>query len=157
MNNLLFRFDPDTKEAVEIVLIDFQIMREACPSMELAYCIYSSTTTKFREKHLHEMLQLYADEFRRHCDVVGVEYLPGFSYEALQRRFHRAKLMGAVLGIQFLPIVLKDALDAPDMEKFSQDKELSEMMISAMGTRPTEQYKERLYELIKELHNEGVI
>jgi len=150
-------YDPEAKEAVEVVLIDLQIMRAACLSLELASCFFSSTSTKFRERYLHEMMQLYADEFGSHCDVLGVEYLPGFSYDTVQRRFHRAKVMGAVMGIQFLPIVLKDALDAPDMENFTQEKDLSEMIISEMATRPTEQLKERLHELIKELHNEGVI
>jgi len=129
-------------------------MREACPTQDLAYCIYPSTSPAFRENYLDEMLQLYADEFRRLCDTVGVEYLPDFSFEALKRRFHRAKLMGALLRIMVLPIMLNDA---SDMENFKEDVDLSEMIKTAMSSPAAEQYKEKVYQLVKELNNEGVI
>jgi len=104
------------------------------------------------------MLQLYADEFMRHCDTIGVEYLPGFGHEALKRRFHRAKYMGAFLGVMVLPLMIKESSDTPvDMEKFKKDVDLSEIMVAATGVSPTGKYKERLYGLVKELYDEGVL
>jgi thiamine kinase-like enzyme len=102
INNLLFRYDEVTRKAVELLLIDLQVMQEACPTMDLTYLIYTSTTTEFRQKHLEDMLKLYYNSFKSYCDKLGVGYLPGFSLEALKRRFHTSTYNGINHGLNGL-------------------------------------------------------
>jgi hypothetical protein len=158
INNLLFRYDEVTNKAVELVLIDLQMMREACPTTDLAYLIYTSTTSEFRKKHLEDMLMLYYMSFKSYCDQLGVEYLPGFSFENLKLRFHITKLLGLVMAVMALPIMLKDAKDVQDLEKVSLGADVGEMFASLMGnTDGNLLFKDRLLGVCHDLFNEGVI
>jgi len=107
---------------------------------------------------LKDFLRLYADEFMFHCDALGVPYLPGFSYESLVRRFHRSKVVGFIMGMIILPVLLKDAKEAQDLDSLKGDMDIGEMFISALGPQGDNiVYKQRLYALCKEMYAEGVI
>lgn len=121
INNMLFRYDPLTKKAVDLVLIDLQMMMDACPTSDLGYAIYSSTSPQPRKKYLKDWLRLYCNQFMLHCDALGVPYLPGFNFESLVRRFHRSKLVSFITATIILPVLLKVATQAHDLDSCEED------------------------------------
>jgi len=158
INNLLFRYNKSGNKPEEIVLIDLQMVREACPTMDMVYVLYSSTDSEFRKKHLDEMLELYHDEFLRNCSLLDVEPLPGFSVEELKRRFHVSKILGYCLAIMVLPIMLKDAADVMDLEKMKEGSGLDDMFNTlAENAGSNKAYSRRITEMARELYEEGVL
>jgi len=158
VNNLLFRYDEKTKKAIELVLIDLQVMSDNCPTNDLVYLFYTSVSTEFRRKHMNEMLELYYNHFRNYCDQLGVEYLPGYSLEALKRRFHRSKLIGFMMCLMVLPIILKDTTNMEHLDKSTKTDDLAEMFNSIIGGEGKNvSYRERLLGVAQDLYDEGVI
>src|ERR1700733_11197820 len=93
-NNMLFKYDQETKKPTSIILVDLQMPTECCVTNDLQYVMYSSTSASLKKDHLNGLLQLYHDKFNGVCKLLKTETLPGFDIEALKYRFHLAKPFG---------------------------------------------------------------
>ncbi|CAL8069689.1 unnamed protein product [Orchesella dallaii] len=157
-NNMLFKHNGATKKAERIMLVDFQLTREACPTADLVYLIYTSTSLEYRKAHLDEVLQLYHDRFNEICSLMEVDTLPDFNMTSLKRRFHRSKLMGYLMAIIGLPIMLIEKGDEINLEEVDQSMEMEEMFTQAFGHKNQSQtYRKRIIEVAQELYDDGVI
>ena len=119
---MLFRYDPETGKPLKTMLVDLQLFREACPTLDLVYFIYTGTTPEFRKEYLNQLLELYADSFLHYCKVLEVKTLPGFSCAELKRRFHLGKIFGLIISIMLLPIMLSEPEDAPDLDTLKRKR-----------------------------------
>ncbi|ODM91728.1 hypothetical protein Ocin01_14956 [Orchesella cincta] len=157
-NNMLFQHNKVTKKAERIMLVDFQLTRDACPTADLVYLVYTSTTLEYRKAHLDEALQLYHDRFNEVCSLMGVETLPDFNMTSLKRRFHRSKLMGYMMATIGLPIMLIQKGEEINLEDFDQNVNIEEMMTQAFGNKNEgQEYKKRIIDVAQELYDDGVI
>jgi len=155
---MLFKHNEVTKKAERIMLVDFQLTRDACPTADLVYLIYTSTTLEYRKAHLDKVLKLYHDRFNEVCSLMDVESLPGFNLQTLKTRFHRSKLMGYMMALIGLPIMLTQKGDEINMEEIDQSVDMEEMLSQAFGNKNEgQEYKTRIIDVAQELYDDGVI
>jgi hypothetical protein len=162
VNNMLFRYKNDGNRAIpeEVVLVDLQIYRQACPTTDLAYLLVSSVPFQVRTKHEAEFMEIYYKSFIATCEHFSVAPMPGFTLATLKRRYRRAKIFGFFMGIPLLQIVLKDPVDAVDMDKISGDNMVD--MFENMLTQNPKAKKDILLQkqyagLAQELYDDGII
>jgi len=162
LNNLLFKCNPKTGEPERVIIVDFQMCRETCPAMDLAYFIYSGSgaSSKLRQSIEAELLQTYFDTFMEVCNALNCEPLPGFSLGALKYRFYRMKVFGAALATILAPIMLLKSEDAKDLDKDTKSTDLGDMfkevtdMVHNAGGKV---FKLRMSDLATELYEIGVL
>ncbi|CAG7725729.1 unnamed protein product [Allacma fusca] len=156
VNNFLFRYNEDGSKPEEVCLLDFQLMREACPTTDLAYFIYTSVDGPTRTKHLKDFLKLYHDTFAATCDQLGVETMPGFNYESLLIRFRQAKIFGMMISLPLLFAVLKNPEKAEDLDTLELDN-VGDIFAKGMNLNDENfLLRHRLSEVIQELYDDGV-
>lgn len=142
------------------MLIDFQLTREGCPTIDLVYLLYTSTTVDFRRKHLEQTLTLYHDQFAKVCKTLGVEALPDFGVSTLKRKFHRSKVIGFMMAVTTFPMMLReDKKNVNNLEHVDNNVEMEDMFLEAFaeGAGGSALYKTRILEIAEELYEEGVI
>ncbi|ODM94100.1 hypothetical protein Ocin01_12583 [Orchesella cincta] len=71
LSNLLFRYNDRGKPAA-VTLVDYQLAREACPTLDLVLFLYTSIRASIRIPDLDEILRVYHDAFVRNCEALQV-------------------------------------------------------------------------------------
>jgi hypothetical protein len=149
-------YDGVTGKPEKVTLVDLQMVREGCPTLDLVIFLLSSTALS--RKCQYELLEIYHDEFLKHCNALKVEVLPGFNLETLRRRYRRSSIFGFVLGIGYLQIILKPKAEAVDLDAMGKEVNMNDLMESALGkVKENSKLKKRLVELVEELYADGVI
>ncbi|CAL8110269.1 unnamed protein product [Orchesella dallaii] len=158
VNNMLFLYnDEGPKKPVSVTLVDWQLNREACPTIDLAYFLFSSVRTSLRIPNLDKLLGIYHDAFVRYCDALQVKPLPGFSFETLKRRYRRAQHYGLLVSLPILSIVLKPPKDSIDMDTVKSE-EVSELFGSVMkGNDENALLKHEISATVLDMYETGVI
>ena len=124
-NNLMFRYDTITGKPAQVIFIDLQLCHEGDPFKDLNYSLYANTTQELRQKHLTSLLHLYYDKFEEICHRLNAPLPPGWSWEELNRRFHRAQIFGVYMGAAGLPLMLQNPDEVKDLEKLESPQEAS--------------------------------
>jgi len=156
-NNMLFKYDPETKKPISIVLVDLQMPSESCVTNDLQYVMSSSTHASLRKECLDELLQLYHDKFNHYCKLLRTESLPGFSIDSLRYRFHMSKPFGWFMASMVLPLTLKEEENCVNLEDLAEDVDLIEAMSNISGGGSTNSvFKVRITELATDMYNDGV-
>jgi len=153
----MFRYDPETGRPVEITLLDLQMPSEACVVNDLEYVVYASTDAELRKNHLDSLLELYHDEFNRHCKKLKVETLPGFTVGELKFRFERAKLLGFFMASMGLPIMLKEEEKAVNLEDIDANADIGEIFTNMTSSGDNSVFRRRLLEVTRDLYEQGII
>jgi len=152
---MLFRYDSN-QNPIETVLLDLQLYREACPTTDLVYFLYSSTTVAVRKPHMETLLRTYYNQFDKLCRLMNCQPLPGWSYENLKLRLRRSKIFGFSLAVPILSVVLKPPNEATDLDSCEGD--MSEMFASVMqGRDKNVRLRNRIVEIATELYEDGVL
>ncbi|CAG7818691.1 unnamed protein product, partial [Allacma fusca] len=164
VNNMLFRYDDPADKTcpTEMIFVDLQLYREGCPTTDLAYMFYTSTTYETRKEHLGSLLKLYHDHFLNYCNVLGVKPLKNFTMQSLLARFNRAKIFGFIAATMILPIILssdcnKDLDTLESKDNGGDDADLSQLLKSLTantGTNPV--LAQRFAEIISEMVESNV-
>lgn len=159
INNMLFRYDNnDPQKPIEVTLVDFQIAREACPTTDLAYFLFTSVRAPLRNKHEDELLQVYYDAFTRYCEALNVKSLPGFTFENLKRRYRRSKIFGLMLSLPLLNVVLKPHEESIDLDKSGEGENIAELFSSVMdGAGSNTKYRDEITASVLNLYEDGVL
>jgi len=157
LNNMMFRYNSVTNKPEQVILVDLQLCRETCPTSDLAYIVYTSTTTEFRKNHLDEVLNIYFQKFNHFCKLLKVETLPDFTLPELKRRFNRKKLFGMFMGAVCMPIFMKErenAVQLDSLEGMSQE----EIFVSVgKNMSSNTKFAEKFTAFAQEMYNEGVL
>lgn len=145
---MLFKYDPeDTGSPQHVILVDFPLVKLACPTIDLACLVYTSTRRNFRKIHLENCLQLYHDTFLDICGQMKVDSLPGFNINSLKSKFRGSALVGLVIAVISLPSDLKHVEQKEEAgEKLQKDKDTD-----------TGLYEEWIVELVEDVCSEGII
>lgn len=154
MNNMLFRYDADNNP-IETILLDLQVYREGCPTTDLAYFFYSSTTAAVRKRNMETFLTTYYDQFSKICQQLDCHPLPGWSFENLKQKYRRSKLLGFSLAMPVLSVVLKPPQESVELD--SLEGNMSKLFSSVMeGRDRNTRLKARIVEIATELYNDGI-
>jgi len=162
LNNLLFKYNEKTNEPESVIVVDYQMCRETCPTMDLAYFIYSGSgaSTRLRQSIVDDLLQTYYDTFMEVCNALNCEPLPGFSFGALKYRLHRMTLFGATMCVILAPIMLLKSEDAKDLDKDEDSGDIGDMIkgvTDLVYSEGGEIFKQRMSEFTTELYEMGVL
>jgi hypothetical protein len=163
VNNILFKYDPLKNTPISVKLVDFQLARENCLTVDLVNFIYLSTTQAFRRENLDKVLRVYYDAFVEYCGLLGVEPYPDFTMSNLVMKFHCAKIWGMINSLFVLPVVLADAADEQIQLNWDQPGgeglnavEMFDQLLK-QGTQSNDKLATRVVQLVQEMAEEGVI
>ncbi|CAL8110271.1 unnamed protein product [Orchesella dallaii] len=158
VNNILFLYNDEVpKKPVKVTIVDWQVNREACPTIDLVYFLFCSVRTSIKIPHLDDLLKVYHDAFLRYCNALEVSPLKGFSFETLKRRFRRAQHFGILVSMPLLSIVLKSVEESFDIDTVQSD-DMGELFRSMMtGSDKNALVKHELSETVLDMYKNGVI
>ncbi|XP_058130303.1 uncharacterized protein LOC131287263 [Anopheles ziemanni] len=120
-NNVLFRYEQD--KPVEVLMIDFQENRYGSPALDLSFFMYMNMTPELREKFWDELLHRYhrtlLDTLCQilHCPVNDSRLEP-YSEENFLKHFARFALYGAMVALNFLPMMMSNEAECEEMSGF---------------------------------------
>ncbi|ODM99564.1 hypothetical protein Ocin01_07131 [Orchesella cincta] len=158
LNNMLFLYnDEEPKKPVKVTLVDWQITREGCPTVELAYFLFSSVRAPLRIANLDDLLKFYHDAFLRYCEALQVKPLKDFTFETLKRRFRRAEYFGVLMALPLLCFVLKPKDQEVDLDKVESD-DIGDVYAAVIdGSDKNVVYADEVSATILNLYEKGVI
>ncbi|KAJ8688567.1 hypothetical protein QAD02_024362 [Eretmocerus hayati] len=150
-NNLMF---DQSQPVPKCLLVDFQLLRYASPSFDLAKLLYVNTTPEFREKSENQMLKYYHDIFREEIlKYDSAALVPTF--QTLLEDWQNRRIVGMVDAAIYLP---GNYLKKQELEKFMNDPRLLERWLfetrfdllgKAMDEDPI--YKDKIRAVVSEL------
>jgi len=161
---MLFKCN-EQNEPESLILVDYQLCREICPTLELSYFIYSGSgaSSVLRQSILDELLETYYTTFMEVCKAMNCDPLPGFSLNALRYRFYRMTPVGAALSTLLTPIMLLNSDDAKDFEKdvdTANSGDVGDMikgLTDIVFTEGDKAFKTRMIDMTKEFYDIGVL
>ena len=159
VNNTMFTYD-DSGKPSKVLLLDLQLVGEACPTVDFARIFYTSLKPDIRQKYTDHFLQIYHDKFLYFCYILKSEPLPGFNMETLRRRYRRLQIDGFILTLSLLNLSLSPPPPAPDSLEFKERKTKSIIEIFKGITEANKNNRnliERLCETAREVYENGVI
>ena len=119
-NNVLFKYTEDGESSLipmEVKFIDLQIVNYLPSALDLAYFIFSSTTSETR-KDLPLLLKTYHEEFIANVNEYGVKL--NYTYEELFEDFRAASIYGLDFALGPLKTILDEKEDVFDMDDFAK-------------------------------------
>ncbi|KAJ8679983.1 hypothetical protein QAD02_015770 [Eretmocerus hayati] len=97
-NNLMF----DQSQPPKCVLVDFQLLRYASPSIDVGMLLYINSTPDFRKKMESQMIEHYYEALRHAISRSDAEIvLP--SCEALKEDWQKRRIVGMTYACMYLP------------------------------------------------------
>ena len=115
-NNVMYKYDEETKSPIDVKFIDLQTVAHASPALDLVYFIYSSTTKEIRN-NLCDLLRIYHDEFITNVNQFGS--LLSYTYEELNDDFYKACFWGLNFAMNALGKHLNSQEDMLDLDDLS--------------------------------------
>lgn len=101
------------KRPVDIILIDYQLMRFATPVTDVVYYIYMSTDGQFLSKHYETVINTYYGTLTavlRECNLNVEEIYPKKIFERQLREYSVLGLVEALISMMIITAPFEDAL-----------------------------------------------
>uniref|UniRef100_A0A182JBX6 CHK domain-containing protein n=1 Tax=Anopheles atroparvus TaxID=41427 RepID=A0A182JBX6_ANOAO len=120
-NNVLFHYKNEEPDG--IVMIDFQENRYGSPALDLSFFMYMNMTPELREKYWDELLRRYHQQLLSalcqvlHCTTAGPR-LEAYSEANFRKHFARFALYGAMVALNFLPMMMGSEEECEEMSGF---------------------------------------
>lgn len=81
-------------------IVDFQLVRYASPTLDLAYLMYLCLTREQREEHLPSLLKYYSDEL--HCRLLEMsDQKSEFNHSLSRDALHSMYVLNVLLNLRF--------------------------------------------------------
>ncbi|XP_046389628.1 uncharacterized protein LOC124158538 [Ischnura elegans] len=159
VNNIMFRdnaMSGKEKKPVDALLVDLQLIRFAPVAIDLLLFLHTSTTRKFRQDNLNELLEEYHKQLG---NIVGKKELDELmSLEKLKESMSELGLFGKVIATGYLPFILNieevdpflkaGSQEPPDFMTFALRDRGEKVLANA---KASEHYKVRLMEAYQEI------
>ncbi|CAL4126184.1 unnamed protein product [Meganyctiphanes norvegica] len=118
-NNVLFRYDEEGLP-VEVMLLDLQVNRMVSLATDLNHFIFASIEGPVRKPNIGQLLNDYYASFSSVIEGYG-ENLP-FTKEELVQEFRNKNAYGLIMGNIYVPTVIMETEDVPDLENIEPGK-----------------------------------
>jgi hypothetical protein len=156
-NNLLFRYDDDSGLPIKCCMIDFQLVTCLPPVRDLMYFFFTTTTKKFRDKYLHELLQFYLDQVYLALDSFGIfKPLPSANifYQSVDDIILDMKenVCDSFIRMSELPLILANNNDSPEFETIYLD---SSGNLTSISLKHNKLLRERFLEILDDFDDLG--
>ncbi|XP_068230084.1 uncharacterized protein [Palaemon carinicauda] len=111
-NNILFRYD-DEGHPIDVMLLDLQMCREASIASDLNYFLYSSVSGDVRVPNIDQIMSVYHKSYKQVLEAAGLPMY--FDEKELMEEFRAKNKIGALSSIGFVPIILLEPEEAPEL------------------------------------------
>ncbi|XP_063225230.1 uncharacterized protein LOC134532595 [Bacillus rossius redtenbacheri] len=146
VNNMLFRYDEETKNLIEVCLIDLQMVKYASPAIDLHYFLSSSLADGIRDEHEDRLLECYHQTLVDTLESVGLN-AGVYSIDDLKKDYADKAHVGFHLGVMVL-----GAVAAEPSEAFEFDNVTAESLQDG-STNPLEKtFRAKGYRPVLEKH-----
>ncbi|KAF9421101.1 hypothetical protein HW555_002813 [Spodoptera exigua] len=125
-NNILYQHRGC--KPVDVVFVDYQLMRFASPVTDIAYFLYMSTDGDFLDKHYDQVLDIYYGTLTavlRHCNLDVNTVYPRNIFEKQLKEYSVLGLIEALVSMMIITAPYEDALKMTEM-KYEHSEEAHE-------------------------------
>ena len=106
-NNILYSYDDRTGKAVDVRLVDWQMVVLADPGRDVYTFLASSTTAAMRKENGKQLIDHYVSCLMSALEKLGLSLADeGFDRQFVTAEVEKSKLFGMISGILYLPIML---------------------------------------------------
>lgn len=154
-NNLMFKYDEETKIPQKICLLDWQLGRYSSPVLDISYFMFSSTDRQLREKHFDKLIKTYHNSLSNTIKKLGSDPEKLFSFNDLLGELKRYGRFGLILAPILLQIITSNPDDIPDMDEFAENMAnnkttVDESMATFASVSSLEVYNQRVRDVVKD-------
>ncbi|KAJ8731326.1 hypothetical protein PYW07_004490 [Mythimna separata] len=123
-NNILYKVMG--RKPVEVIFVDYQLVRLASPVTDIAYFLYMSTDGEFLSKHYDQVLDIYYGTLTavlRHCNMNVENVYPRSIFQKHLKEYSVLGLIEALVSMMIITAPYEDALKMTEMkyEHFDED------------------------------------
>ena len=114
---------------MEVIFIDYQLVRLASPVTDIAYFLYMSTDGEFLNKHYDQVLDIYYGTLTavlRHCNLDVEEVFPRNIFQKHLNEYSVLGLIEALVSMMIITAPYEDALKMTEMKYEHCDEEVHE-------------------------------
>ncbi|CAG9797140.1 unnamed protein product [Chironomus riparius] len=157
VNNVMFKYE--NSKPVEAKYIDFQFARYAPPAMDLVTFFYASSTVKFREKHLKDLLDIYCKTIENELKIHNIP-TSALPRDEILKSFNEYKIAGLIEAALFNHTTLLPSDVATDMMNSSEEYEkFFQECRKAKCVKAFEEshYSDRMTEILSELIDDFIV
>ncbi|XP_060516865.1 uncharacterized protein LOC132696189 [Cylas formicarius] len=152
-NNFLVKFNHDRPEKCKFV--DFQSARYVPPAHDVLSVIYLTTSRRFRDANMYQMIGMYYSYLEKHVKAGGFDLASVVPFVEFMESCEEQKVFAILQAAIYFPLILmrNDCLEKyfadPDLyeEVFFNDR--SQLVVDYVDQ--DEMYRERLKESIQDL------
>ncbi|XP_068620453.1 uncharacterized protein [Battus philenor] len=113
-SNLMHRLREDGE--LEVVVVDYQMLKVSNPIMDLMYFIFSGTDEDFHDKYYHKLLNHYYTELCAAMRRLNVDPEITYPKDDYESDLKELQAYGVFVGMMMVPMVTVDPEDAPSMD-----------------------------------------
>ncbi|KAG5671600.1 hypothetical protein PVAND_001793 [Polypedilum vanderplanki] len=162
-NNIMYKYD-ENGEAVDIRLLDFQILRYATPVCDLMYYIFGCTRKSLRDKYYQEFIDVYYEELSSFIIRLGSDPKKVYPREIFDEQLKKFGKFGLAMAMILLPIFTSDVDDVPDLDDLAEKlqelqstenghKEFDEGFLEFTSSKTIDKYEERMMGVFIDMYN----
>ncbi|XP_021185565.3 uncharacterized protein LOC110372878 [Helicoverpa armigera] len=126
-NNIMYKHKG--RKPVEVIFVDYQLMRLASPVTDISYFLYMSTDGPFLNKHYDQVINIYYGTLTavlRHCNLDVEDVYPWSIFQKHLKEYSVLGLIEALVSMMIITAPYDDALKMTEMKYEQHDEEVCE-------------------------------
>ncbi|XP_034832221.2 uncharacterized protein [Maniola hyperantus] len=121
-NNVLFKYQG--KRPVDVLFVDYQLVRYASPATDISYFLYMSTDQQFLSKHYDQLLDVYFGTLSavlKQCNLNVEEIYPRSIFLRHLREYSVLGLIEALISMKIITAETEEALKMTEMKYHAEE------------------------------------
>ncbi|XP_077285074.1 uncharacterized protein LOC143910456 [Arctopsyche grandis] len=119
INNFLFKYEDD--KLLDLIFIDWQVIRFLSPITDIAYMMFVSTDQQIRSDCYTRSLDLYYETLSTNLTMMGCKPSECYPREVFEDQIKSTMPFGLISSMMLLPIILCEKDDVPEMDISPED------------------------------------
>lgn len=150
----MYRLQLQGKRPVDVIFVDYQLVRYASPVTDISYFLYMSTDQEILCNHYDQLLNIYYGTLSAVLRQCSLEVRDIYPKEIFQKHLREYSVLGLIETLISMKIITADTDEALKMTKMKYY--LSEPSgFSGCNTKNQAFYVERINGVVNEFFNRG--
>ncbi|GJQ82640.1 hypothetical protein Trydic_g19658 [Trypoxylus dichotomus] len=154
-NMMFFCYRNINEKPLDVVLVDWQLIRTCIPIYDLAYFFYNIASEEVMQ-NLQYYLKLYHDELTYQMEKLGSDPDTLYPFSVFEQHWKQHAKFGYYMGFMLIRMMLSEKEEQLDLEKIDFDN-LSEAANVMPKIRNSEEYFRRMKILTEHMVSNGFI